>query len=106
MKEIKAQLSSDILRNILPLSAIDTRRDVLTKEEADALFNLWKEASETNGRFSIPLNADRMKMAALRTKGYIESDSISIDFTQKGKEAIKQIVLSSEENTFKKKAKK
>jgi len=104
MKEIKAQLSSDILRAILPLGAIDNTRDALTSSESDMLFNLWKTAEKQSGKLAIPLDVDRIMLASLKIKGYIEHDGYLIDFTKRGKDVIKNIILGKEQNTFQKKA--
>ncbi len=105
MKEIKAQLSYDILKNILPLSAIDASRDVLNTVESEMLFTLWKKAEKQYGKATLPLDVDRMIVSSLKIKGYIEHDGGLIDFTKRGREAIRQILLGEEENTFQKKAK-
>ena len=104
MKEIKAQLSYDILKNILPLSAIDASRDMLNNAESEALFTLWKSAEKQSGKPIIPLDTDRILLSSLKYKGYIEHDGSLLDFTNRGKEAIRTIILGKEENAFKKKA--
>ena len=106
MKEIRAQLSSDILRNILPLNAIDASRDIMNTVESDTLFSLWKNAEKQQGKATIPLDADRLVISSLKYKGYIEHDGRLLDFTKRGKEAIRSIILGREENTFEKKADK
>ena len=104
MKEIKAQLSSDFLQYILPLNAIDNSRDALTRKESNTLYELWKNGKRVDGKIMRSNDVDRIVLIALKNKGYILSDDITIEFTKKGKEIIKKIILGTEDNIFKKKA--
>ena len=69
MRTIKAQLSSDILRNIIPLNAIDSSREALTPKEADTLYGLWKDEKNINGKVMNPVDFDRIVLASLKSKG-------------------------------------
>ena len=102
MKEIKAQLSSDFLGSILPITAIDSTRDMLTIAESTILYDLWKKA-ETKG-YQIPLESDRFAITQLKYKGYLKEEGSRFEFTKRGQEAIRHMILSKEENSFKKNA--
>jgi len=106
VKEIKAQLASDMLKAVFPLNAIDMSRNVLTKNESELLLKLWKNAENATGKPIIPFDVDRTMVASLKYKGYINYDGMLLDFTKRGQEALKEIILGQEENTFEKKAKK
>ena len=102
MKEIRAQLSSDILQYVLPLNAIDASRDALTSIESDALYKLWKEAKD-DGKIIVLASQDQFVLSSLKQKGYITYSGITAELTKRGREAIKILVLSKEENAFKNK---
>ena len=102
MKNIKAQRATQILQNILPLSAIDMQRDVMSIIESSALFELWKKAEANDNIFSVPVDCDRRILASLKYKGYLDYNGLNIKFTKRGAEAIKLMILNREENTFKK----
>lgn len=102
MKEIKAYLSSNILQYVLPLNAIDSSRDALTKIESETLYKLWKKAGKDE-KIVILAAQDHFILSSLKQKGYITYTGSTAELTKRGKEAIKIMVLSNEENAFKKK---
>jgi len=101
MKRIKAQTSLDILQNIFPLSAVDNKREVLDSKEATVLYDLWKSGKNIDGKVIAPLEFDRLVMASLKTKGYLKSNGLMVEFTKRAKEVIKKFILDKEKNTFK-----
>ena len=103
MKEIKAQRSSEFFHSILPVTAVDYRRDALTEVESEALYDLWKKG-DVNNQYKMATECDRIVMSSLKYKGYITYDGITFDFTKRGKEVIKSLILSKEENAFRKQA--
>jgi len=103
MKKIKAQTSTDFLVNMFPLNAIDYSRNVLTSKESATLYDIWKNGSESGGKF-IKADCDRLILTSLREKGYIRYDGITIEFTKSGKGVIKKLILGTEQNSFEKKA--
>ena len=103
MKEIKAQISSDILRNIIPLNAIDASREALTPKESESLFDMWKNGKAEGTKLRAPANHDRIVLSMLKQKGYLQYDGATVEFTKRGREAIKVLILSKDENALKKK---
>ena len=104
MKKIKAQLSSDILRELVPVGAVDWTRDFLTPREAQALSVLWKDGKRVGDKIMLPNGYDRMVLSSLINKNYIKWDGYTVEITPKGKLEIKN-ALMKEENTFSKRAK-
>ncbi len=101
MKEIKAQSSFNILQNIVPLSGFDYSRDVLTQKESQMLFNLWKDSEKLKGKIAAASITDRFMLMSLANKGYISTDGNLVEFTKRGKDVIRNIVLNME-NVLKK----
>lgn len=106
MKFVNAQMSADLLRYVLPTSAMDHTRYQLLPKEADALHDIWLNARQIiQGKFLKTADMDSMVLLSLTNKGYITLDGSYINFTDLGKEAIKKIVLNSEKSAFEKQGK-
>lgn len=104
MKKIKAQLSSDILKELVPMGAIDWTRDFLTPKESQALNILWKDGKRVGDKIMLPNGYDRLVFSSLINKNYLKWDGYTVEITSKGKIEIKN-ALMKEENAFSKKAK-
>lgn len=93
------------LQNIIS-SQMFERHGSLSKNESETLMNIWDNGISKNGTISPPNNIDPLVIAALVTKGFIRNKysgiQQAIELTEKAKELIKRMVLSSEISVFEK----
>lgn len=75
----------------------------LTDDEAELLYKIWKSTPNGTNTFSLPNESDTRKVTALKTKGYIAGYGDSLEFTERGKKVIVEMV-TNEPNSFDKKA--
>jgi len=91
-----------------PLASF-TRRPLISNKEAQTLYDIW-EHSDTDeyGKYLVGNRIDPMQIAALTTKGYVRNiparlgSTAQLEFTDKGKEVIKKIILHNEKSAFEK----
>lgn len=76
----------------------------LSDDEASFLYNMWKTAPVGSTSFSVPPNADKKHVSALKVKGYLSGFGASTELTEKGKKVIVEMV-TAEPNSFEKQAK-
>ena len=98
------------LINILPVKSIIVRRSPVNNKEAKVLFDLWQGDRDQYGKIIVAKDTDPIQMATLATKGMIKTKEILsskspiryVEFTKKGKEVIRNIILHSEQSAFEK----
>jgi len=92
-----------------PLANFLTRRPSISSTEAQVLYDIWKQGNTNEyGRHVLDNSVDPIQIATLTTKGYVRnipthlgSDTL-LEFTDKGKELIKKIILNKEKSAFEK----
>lgn len=70
----------------------------LNDKEADVLYRLWKEAAPGSKKFSSG-SGDKDAIVGLKSKGYIAGHGDELEFTDKGKKIIREMV-TAEPNSF------
>jgi hypothetical protein len=75
----------------------------LNDKEADVLYKMWKDSSPGSKKYSAN-NADSAAIVGLKTKGYVVGSGNELEFTEKGKKIIREMV-TSEPNSFDKNSK-
>lgn len=97
-----------------PFSSFVLQRHSLSNKEAQALYDIWSKGEKDEyGKHILPNEIDAMQVASLTSKGYIKnqpsryatSNNVQIrtlEFTNKGKETIKKIILHEEKSSFEK----
>jgi len=101
MKITNSQLSSDLLRYVLPNNVIDHSQYALNEREMKTLYHIWKDSHQIlPNRFTKTADMDQFVVLSLVNKGYINFDGSLIAFTDTGKNMIKKIVLNTEQSAF------
>lgn len=105
----KNQSILDILES-LPLSSYLLRGSPISNKEAQTLYGLWSNGeTDEYGKIIIDSSVDPMQITSLTANGYIKNAPSqyaapwaqrTLEFTNKGKEAIKKIILHQEKSTF------
>ncbi len=95
--------------NLLPLQSI-VQRAPLSNKEAQALFKIWSSERDEYGKPIIPDDLDTIMVTNLATKGMISNNASryalssspvrTVDFTKKGREIVKTIILDNEKSSF------
>ncbi len=111
-------MADNLLINFLenmPLASFMTRRSPISNKEAQTLYDIW-ERGETDeyGKHTIDNNVDPFHITSLTSKGYVrnipsrygQAQPSQLEFTEKGKEVIKKIILHKEISAFSKSSKK
>ena len=75
----------------------------LSDTEANLLYRLWKNAPAGTNKFAVSEEADLKTMSALKGKGYLAGFGSSLEFTDKGKKIIVEMV-THQPNAFDKRA--
>lgn len=102
----------DFLGNT-PLGSFMVQRSPISNKEAQALYNIWQDGNKDEyGKHLIDDKIDPIQIASLNSKGYIRNVPMRfgsrqrlLEFTGKGKEVIKKIILHHEKSAFEKESK-
>ena len=99
---------------LAPQLTFIVQRSPISNKEAQVLFDVWKQ-SETDeyGKYIVSSDIDPMQIVSLTSKGYvrntptrIEGSTRLLEFTDKGKEVLKKIILHQEKSAFEKESSK
>lgn len=102
----------DLLQS-LPLSSFMATRSLISNKEAQTLYNMWQTGDKDEyGKTIVDSEVDPMQIASLTSKGYVKNTPSRfsnspirlLEFTNKGKDVIKQIILHEETSAFEKKS--
>ncbi len=94
----------------LPFASF-TRRSPVSNKEAQVLYDVWtKGETDEYGRLIVDSEIDPIQIASLTSKGYVRNHASrfatrdatvrTLEFTDKGKEIIKKIILHTEQSSF------
>ncbi len=95
-----------------PLSSFIIHRSPISNKEAQTLYDIWLHGeTDEYGKNVLPDDSDAMQVTSLTTKGYIRNhpsrfatkENIpgrTCEFTDKGKDVIKKIILHKEQSSF------
>ena len=98
----------------LPFASFMAPRSPLSNKEAQTLYDIWTyDKKDEYGKNIIPDGVDAMLVTSLTSKGYMRNHSSrfatrdlrtnkTCDFTDKGKEVIRKIILFNEQSAFEK----
>ncbi len=95
-----------------PMASFTVQRSPISNKEAQTLYDIWKESNKDEyGKHIIGAEIDPMQITSLTTKGYVRntpdrfgSPIRVLEFTNKGKDVIKKIILHQEKSAFEKKS--
>lgn len=92
--------------NFLPLQVPHARKSTISGKEAKTLYEVFQSDRDESGKIIVPDSIDSLQIAALSTKGLVRQgftgNKRTVEFTTKGKEIVRNIVLSLEKSSFEK----
>ncbi len=115
--DTESQSILDFLRN-MPMTSFMVRRSPLSNKEAQTLYDIWSHGEKDEyGKHVLPDDTDSISVVSLTSKGYIRNSpsryatrdnpiSRFCEFTEKGKELIRKIILHKEKSAFDKSSSK
>lgn len=98
----------------MPLSSFFVRRSPISNKEAQVLYDLWQKGSRDEyGKHTVAEDIDPTTIASLTSKGYVQNQpsrysldrlpvARTLEFTDKGKDVIRKIILFKEKSSFEK----
>lgn len=98
----------------LPFSSFSVPRSPISNKEAQALYNIWTHGDKDEyGKYVIPDDIDPFHISSLTSKGYMRNHASrfatidlrtnkTCDFTDKGRDVIRKIILFKENSSFEK----
>lgn len=100
--------------SILPMDALLDSGDYVTKQETQALYDIWNSEKDAHGHLVMPNSIDARVASSLFSKGVIKSISVaslvrqsqqqSVEITKRGKDIIKSIILQDNKSALEKAA--
>ncbi len=106
----------DFLGNA-PKASFMVQRSLISNKEAKTLYSIWQDGNKDEyGKHIVDDKIDSMEIVSLTTKGYVRNnptryggfpggryrEPILVEFTNKGKDVIKKIILHQEKSAFEK----
>lgn len=98
----------DFLGNA-PMASFVIQRSSLSNKEAQVLYDIWKQSNKDEyGKHIVDNGIDPFQVVSLTSKGYVRNIPTRfggvklLEFTNKGKEVIKKIILHQETSAFEK----
>lgn len=99
-----------------PLSSFVLRRSPISNKEAQTLYDIWQQGKDEYGKLVVGGDIDPMTVASLTSKGYVKNDPSryalerapvrTLEFTDKGRDVIRKIILFKEKSAFEKSSRK
>ena len=111
--ELQSQSLIDFLQ-VLPFSSFMVPRSPISNKEAQALYDIWTRGDKDEyGKYIVPDDIDPMHITSLTGKGYMRNHASrfatrdlrtnrTCDFTDKGKDVIRKVILFKENSSFEK----
>jgi len=96
----------DTLLNILPSTDFGKKRmlngSIVSRKAADKLFYLWKQQDSplSNGIYHKPSTMSLEEVKGMQKEGLIRDFGDRIEFTKKGNEVIKIMILGDDKSSF------
>jgi len=99
---------------VLPFSSFGVPRSPISNKEAQALYDIWTNGEKDEyGKYIVPEDIDAFHVTSLTSKGYMNNHASrfatrdlrtnkTCDFTNKGKDVIRKIILFKEQSAFEK----